>query len=256
VTPLASRSSGNQQAECWKITICTVGRDMSKSQPVSIHNPEQSSAKVFFTQQPAARHSGSTSPQPLLWWSHHERNNSHRTLGCMRTKNVTDILNAIPPTSGGEGITGTFGPTADDVVVFSNCSTIKPVNTPWLIGNNDNEAGLLKIDLALSGTITIPDSMWDVLNLQESTCLAALGANDSVSAGSPIWRYGYFGDFPNQEIAAGSGAWHGVEVPFIFGAPPATDAPTVEVDIGKYIRGAWVTFAKDTKNGLSICQGG
>ena len=78
-------------------------------------------------------------------------------LACVRTKNVTDILDAIPAGDTGPGaILGAFGPTAEDIVVFSNYSTIKPAKKPMLIGNNDYEAGLFKIDVALSGT-TFPD---------------------------------------------------------------------------------------------------
>ena len=56
---------------------------------------------------------------------------------------------------------------------------------------------------------------------------------------------------------AGSGAWHGAEVPVIFDNPPATlNATIAEVAIGNYMHGAWAAFAKDPETGLSSYQGG
>lgn len=171
-------------------------------------------------------------------------------LACMRAKNDTELLNAVPLIGGVNGILGVFGPTIDDVVVMSNYTTAKPAPIPLLMGNNNYEAGLFRTEFALSG-LEYPDIFWDAFNIQEFTCPAGIRANVSVAAKTPIWRYRYMGLFPDMTISSEGGTFHAAEIPIIFNTqitdPPPTEA---EVSIGKYMRGAWATFAKDPVAGL------
>jgi len=169
----------------------------------------------------------------------------------MRTKNYTDILNAIPAAaSATSGILGSFIPTVDDTVVFSNYSERTPANVPLLLGNNNYEAGLFRLDFALEG-VFFPDVFWDDFDLQEFTCPAGIRANASVAAKNPTWRYRYFGVFPDLAISTVAGTWHAAEVPIIFDTVPANPGPTAdEISIANYMRGAWTTFAKDPAKGL------
>jgi cholinesterase len=176
---------------------------------------------------------------------------SATVLSCMRTKNYTSILSSIPTASGTAGILGYFVPSVDEKVVFSNYSTRTPANVPMLIGNNNYEAGLFRTQLALAGLL-YSDTFWDDFNLQEFTCPAGIRANASVAANIPVWRYRYFGIFPDTTISSEAGAWHAAEIPLLFNTniayPPATEA---EVEIGNYMRGAWAAFAKDPQKGLT-----
>jgi cholinesterase len=172
-------------------------------------------------------------------------------LSCMRSKSYTDILNAQPTATGTAGILGYFVPSVDEKVVFSNYSTRTPASVPMLIGNTHYEAGLFRTLFALGGLI-YSDVFWDDFNLQEFTCPTGIRANASVSANIPTWRYRYFGIFPDMTVSSEAGAWHASEIPLIFNTNiPAPAATTAEIEIGNYMRGAWATFAKDPKNGLT-----
>lgn len=108
-------------------------------------------------------------------------------LSCMRTQNYSAILGAVPVLKGADGILGMFNPTVDETVIFSNYSAITPAAVPILIGSNDYEAGLFRIQIAL-GDILYPDAFWNTLNLQSFTCPAGVRANASVAISSPVWR--------------------------------------------------------------------
>lgn len=175
---------------------------------------------------------------------------SASVLSCMRSKNYTAIMAALPSLGGTAGILGSFGPTADDKVVFSNYSSRTPASVPMLIGNNNYEAGLFRTEFALAGII-YPDAFWDAFDLQEFTCPAGARANASVAAHNPTWRYRYFGIFPDTAISPEAGTWHAAEVPLLFNTNIPTPAATpAEIEIAAYMRGAWTTFAKDPKQGL------
>ncbi|KAN0091824.1 alpha/beta-hydrolase [Hyaloscypha variabilis] len=187
-------------------------------------------------------------------------------LACMRTKNYTDILKALP-SSTVTGSTG-FGPTIDDVVVFSDYIARSTagnfIKKPMLVGNANNEVGLFRAIAAVEGQVGIFTEAYDTaFNLLVFTCPAATRANISVANGVPTWRYRWFGEFPNTIITTvpDSGAWHASELPILFdytppsglGIPASTPA---EIAIGSYLRGAWATFAKDPVNGLKTYSGG
>jgi cholinesterase len=191
--------------------------------------------------------------------------NGATVLSCMRTKNYTSILQALPSS----GITGSvgFGPTIDNVVVFSDylkrSSAGNFIKKPILVGNADYEAGLFRAVAALEGMASqFPDIYWVYFNIIAFVCPAAARANISVANGVPTWRYRWFGEFPNTIITTvpDSGAWHASELSILFNNNPS--GPGIpgntpqEVAIGSYLRGAWATFAKDPVNGLKTYSGG
>jgi cholinesterase len=182
---------------------------------------------------------------------------SAQVLSCMRSKDYQDVLDAIPPSSDLVSIIlGYFGPTVDDVVIFSNYSERTPSDIPLLIGNNNYEVGLFRTEFAITG-LTLPDRLWDAIDLQEFTCPAGIRANASVVAKNPTWRYRYFGVFPDLAISTEAGTWHAAEVPILFDTMPINPAPTAEeISIANYMRGAWATFAKDPEKGLSTYKDG
>ncbi|TVY24137.1 Acetylcholinesterase [Lachnellula hyalina] len=176
---------------------------------------------------------------------------STSVLSCMRSKTSTAILGALPAASGIAAVLGYFGPTIDDTVVFANYSERTPAKLPVLVGSNNYEAGYFRTEFALAN-MTVPDLYWDEYTLQDFTCPAGIRANASVTANSPIWRYRYFGDFPNTRISSEAGAWHGAEMPIIFDTMPSDPASTPEeISISSYMRGAWAAFAKDPVKGLT-----
>ncbi|KAF5879482.1 putative carboxylesterase protein [Botrytis fragariae] len=177
---------------------------------------------------------------------------------CMRTKNTTEILSGISVTTdspGSFGILGSFLPTVDEIVVFSNYTERSLAGNftskPLLIGSNDDEAVLFVTANALQGVST-SDAAAQVINLIGFTCPSGYRANYSTQANVNTWRYRYFGSFPNTMIVPNAGAWHAAEIPLLFDTNLANPPETTEqIAIGKYMRGAWAAFAKNPENGLT-----
>lgn len=196
----------------------------------------------------------------LAWWNVTQAlgcggSSSSNVTACVRTKNTTEIVNAISATSGSGGVLGSFGPTVDEIVVFSNYTERSLAGNftkkPMLIGNTENEAGLFIATSSLQG-LSYPDDVWKSFNLLSFTCPTGYRANYSIQAQVPTWRYRYFGAFPNTEIVPNAGAWHSADIPILFDTNIANPPDTTEqTAIGKYMRGAWAAFAKDPENGLT-----
>jgi cholinesterase len=180
-------------------------------------------------------------------------------LSCMRSQNWQTIQEAIPTGTGISSVTGGFGPTIDNIVVFSDyierSAAGKFIKRPLFIGNNNYEIGLFRVLFGLQN-VTFTDAEWDYLGFVLFTCSTHYRALASVTNGVPTWRYRWFGNFPNLKLTTvpDSGAWHGSEIPIIFGTDmdiqnlvPRTPA---ESQIATYMRGAWAAFAQDPENGL------
>jgi cholinesterase len=135
-------------------------------------------------------------------------------LACMRSKDWKSVLDALPVRSGVEGVTGGFGPTVDEIVVFSNyperAAAGNFTKRPLLIGSNANEVGLFRVTFGLQN-VTYPDAMWNMLQKQIFTAPIGMRALASANNHAPVWRYCYFGDFDNLKLSTkpDSGSWHG-----------------------------------------------
>ncbi|ESZ90910.1 hypothetical protein SBOR_8701 [Sclerotinia borealis F-4128] len=156
----------------------------------------------------------------------------------------------------------TWLPSIDNILVFPDYparSAAGNVTTiPLLIGNTDNEAEVFASQTLMSGK---PNQNWSLLTNQTFACPAAARANISASLGAKTWRYRYFGNFPNLQIQIGvdAGAFHIADVYSIFASwptgPGIPAATPEEIELGRYMRGAWATFAKDSQKGLLTYQG-
>jgi len=176
-------------------------------------------------------------------------------LTCMRNVDVDALLSVIPQ-GGVNAFVSPFGPTIDNTLIFSDYSEQAPASIPVLAGNNDYESGLFRTQFALFGQ-TLPDSLWDAYDLAAYTCPSGNRANASLATGNPTWRYRYHAIFPNTNISSQGGAWHGAELQLLFGTTHLTGNDTAEeVAFGKYLQGAWTTFAKDPVEGLLTYENG
>lgn len=173
------------------------------------------------------------------------------TLACMRKKSITEILTA-------SAASAPFGPTADSKTVFADYASLgasgKFIKKPMLLGNNDYEAGIIKVIFGAMGkTQTL--LQWAILNLQTFTCPVRNAANYRAANDVPVWRYRYFGEFPNLRLTndPSSGAWHGAEIANVFGTAEEAGLPNTkaEVAISQYIMRAWASFAKNSATALS-----
>ncbi|KAF9877562.1 carboxylesterase [Colletotrichum karsti] len=171
---------------------------------------------------------------------------------CMMNKTAEEIISkGLSPKDAGLGSADglSFAPTVDDALIFADYSGRTSADGGYVIGNLENEAGLFKL-----GSPDTNETYWLGLNNVAFTCPAGRRAARAVTAGHPTWRYRYFGDFPNLVITTTppSGAWHAAELPILFNTVPqdAIKSTAQEVAVGKYLRGAWAAFAKNTKTGL------
>ena len=178
--------------------------------------------------------------------------NSSQILLCLQKKDVKDLYAAIKSNK--------FQPTVDDITGFADYPSLskagKFAQLPLLIGNDDFEAGAFIPVSALYGE-THTHEYWVNFSNSEFACPVGVRANVSVCHGLPIWRYRWFGNFPNTRLITNpdSGAWLISEVPFIWntlpagpGIPPDT---AEEISIRKYTQGAWAAFAKSPTDGLT-----
>ncbi|KAF2401250.1 alpha/beta-hydrolase [Trichodelitschia bisporula] len=231
------------------------------SDPIAAGAIAQSGTAVSFTSTPAP------SNNTAAWY------NASATLGCggpgtpltqsvacVRGKSTTDLLSAIVVNDPIASVLGNFGPTTDGVSVFADYATRgqagKFAKIPLLIGNNDYEAGLFRL-LALGAGRSFPDAAWCLFNADIYTCPASTSASWRARNGVPVWRYRYYGEFPNTRLTwkPNSGPWHGAEIPVVFGTEEGSSAGVpdtpAEVEIGKYLQSLWAGFAKDPKGALS-----
>lgn len=183
--------------------------------------------------------------------------NTTTTLECLQSKDVKDLYAAIGQNS--------FGPSIDGITGLADYPGLskagKFAKLPLLIGNNDFETGAYIPISALHGS-TQSHEAWVSFANSEFACPVGVRANVSVSHELPVWRYRWFGNFPNTRLYTNpdSGAWHSSEIPFIWntlpvgpGIPPDTKE---EISIRKYMSGAWAAFAKSPEDGLNDYRGG
>ncbi|KAJ0160277.1 Cholinesterase, partial [Colletotrichum tanaceti] len=168
---------------------------------------------------------------------------------CMLLKSPAEIVNGITASGTGAPGAAVFAPVVDDTLVFADYGGRASANGGYIVGNDDNEAGLFKL-----GAPTINETVWTGLNLVSFECPAARRATRAAAAGHPTWRYRYFGDFPNMVLSTtpSSGAWHTSELPILFDTTPQSPIVNTpqETDTGFYFRAAWTAFAKNPSTGL------
>ncbi|KAL9016369.1 MAG: hypothetical protein Q9185_006288 [Variospora sp. 1 TL-2023] len=173
------------------------------------------------------------------------------TVACMRQKPMADILGATataPP----------FGPTADGKTVLADYTVAgsqgRFIKKPMLLGNTDYEAGMMKV-LFGSQNRTLTLDEWAIVNLQYFTCPVASAGQWRAQNNVPVWRYRYYGEFPNLRLTIdpSSGAWHGSEIATVFGTAPLAGLPNTaaQESITRYIMSAWAAFAKNPSSALA-----
>jgi hypothetical protein len=180
-------------------------------------------------------------------------------VSCFRQKPFQAILNATKVADPLAAVLGNFGPTIDEKTVFSDYDDRAEngdfVQRPYLVGNNNYEAGLFKI-LGIQRNITAQE--WCLFDAAVFTCPAAKAAAYRAKQKINTFRYRYYGDFDNLRLTdkpplGPSGAWHGAEIPIVFrtavDASQEANTPD-ENEISKYLHGVWAAFAKDPEHAL------
>ncbi|KAI9043066.1 carboxylesterase [Aspergillus affinis] len=179
---------------------------------------------------------------------------------CLRQQSYGDILKAVakvPAASSPALPQPVFHPTVDNVTVFGDyaerSAAGKFAKLPYLVNNNDNEAGYYRVN-AFAASLTLTNEDWNQFNLAAFTCPSDQAAKDRAANGVPVWHSRYFGDWDNMRLYPTSGAYHGVDLPMVFGNSKdisAVSTSTGERQFSKHMASAWVAFARDPQKGLT-----
>ena len=122
------------------------------------------------------------------------------------------------------------------------------IDKPLFIGDNDYEARHHQIFFSAMGK---SQSLlnWAILNSKTFTCLVGDSAPHCTLNQSSVWRYLYFGEFPNLRLTKNpsSGAWHNSEITNVFGTAEEAGLPDTDSEkaMSEYMMGAWAAFAKN-----------
>ena len=183
-------------------------------------------------------------------------------VSCMRAVDTFALLNAsakVKPLPSVALAQPVFHPTVDNITVFENYSALSAAGAfakiPYLAGNNDNEDGFYHI-AAAGQMINLTAEQWQLWDLEGFTCATAVEAAARVKAGVPMYRYRYFGDWPNLRLYPGSGAYHGSDLHMIFGGiediiGPGMPNTRYENWTKEYMMWAWASFVRDPADGLA-----
>ena len=127
---------------------------------------------------------------------------SDETFQCMVGKPAADLVSGL-------GSELTFVPVADNGLVFEDYAARQSAKGGYIVGVNDNEAGLLYMWNPSASL-----EQWAIANQYSFNCPAAERASRASAGGHPTWRYRYFGDFPNLVLSTKppSGSYHMAEV--------------------------------------------
>ncbi|KAL8886971.1 MAG: hypothetical protein Q9215_005389 [Flavoplaca cf. flavocitrina] len=183
-------------------------------------------------------------------------------VACMREQDFAAVLDAstnIDPLPSLALSQPVFHPTVDHVTVFDNYTAMSATGSfakiPYLVGSTDREDGFYRI-AAAAENINLTEQQWLLFNLQGFTCAAARTAFARVRAGVPVWRFRYFGDWPNLRLYPGSSSYHGTDLQMLFGGIEDIVGPdfpnsAAEEKTMRYMMRAWAAFVKRPATGLS-----
>lgn len=125
------------------------------------------------------------------------------------------------------------------------------------MGSNANEAGFYAFRLAGTNTFVLNQTEQDIIGYGLFFCPVVEDAGYKSIAlaktNASIYRYEYFGDWPNLRLYPGSGAYHTSETSMVFGtmADLSGDENTaLQVPVSEYMQHAWTSFARDPAAGL------
>ncbi|KAF4780658.1 chlorogenic acid esterase precursor [Colletotrichum scovillei] len=175
-------------------------------------------------------------------------------LACMRKIPAEKLENFVATYKDSE-VTPTIGfsPQIDNKIVFANYTEKAALgelsDLPAIIGFNAAEGLFLAPYDAENG----PDpAVADALSYQFFWCPATKTTNERLAAGRTTYRYYYSAVFNNTSPRPWMGAYHGSELPMIFGthADFRGNSTAFEYELSHVMMDAYAAFVKDSTAGL------
>ncbi|KAE9368170.1 alpha/beta-hydrolase [Stipitochalara longipes BDJ] len=146
----------------------------------------------------------------------------------------------------------TFIPVADERIVFANYSQRYEMGgiseVPAIVGTNQHELNAL----AVPGSSVKYSNELDILTNSTFLCTAAASSKLRQGLSRTTYRYRYDGNFSNISPGIFTGAYHGSELPLIFGTAGEYHGGSTDYEglVGRTLQDFWLAFAKDPKDGL------
>ncbi|KAG6819427.1 hypothetical protein H0H93_011954, partial [Arthromyces matolae] len=151
-----------------------------------------------------------------------------------------------------------FAPVADARETLARSQAGNFLRVPLLLGSSQHEADVIVVAAKVTAGIAIQRLGYilsDMLTMFAFTCSVRSTALYRVKAGVPTWRYKYQGEFPNISLRPDLRAYHGAQLPIIFGTYPRPGTQNQE-DLSRFVQKTFVAFARDPKFGLSLLKFG
>ncbi|KAK0631503.1 acetylcholinesterase [Immersiella caudata] len=167
-------------------------------------------------------------------------------LSCMRQVNASAMQDFMRVYSDdGKTPIITFSPIVDNRTVFANYTALaeegKVARIPVLIGSNAQD-GEIFVPYNPDGVDT---TVADLITMTWFFCPSYQSAKVRTNAKTgPVYRYLYSGNFTNISPRPWMGAWHGAELPLVFGTHSLyRDTSTeLEYETSHAMQGAWHAF--------------
>lgn len=185
-------------------------------------------------------------------------NGSVSVLECMRAVPFEDISNFVGR-YGDSGATPalSFLPVADDRLVFSDyaarASAGKVARLPTILSNTANEASSLVPFPANNPDVGVPQEIILAIELAGFICPTYTSTLERNNVSVPVYRYQYAGIYPNLNPLAWTGAWHGEDIPLVFGTYNLVEGvgelPEVEVQTSLAMQEHILAFMRDPYRG-------
>ncbi|CCC11713.1 hypothetical protein SMACR_04696 [Sordaria macrospora] len=189
-------------------------------------------------------------------------------LACMKSSNVTAdaIITALQTENAAAGTDFTkvlfFTPVIDNATVFPDYTARslagEVAKVPTILGSNAQD-GLAFVSLNPNNTVNQTEAFEATIDF--FFCPAFKAATNRLLASVPLFRYIYFGNFSDVSPSPFLGAYHGAELPLLFGTydvfpETSTSSPPpdekLEVATSHAIQDDWVAVAANGVSGLEM----
>ncbi|CAM1511938.1 Fc.00g094510.m01.CDS01 [Cosmosporella sp. VM-42] len=178
-----------------------------------------------------------------------------KELECMQHVNGTEVLEIYNQYNASEngGRMLAFGAMADEETIFANWTERRErglvSKLPMLIGSAENDYASLYSPYDGSAP---NQTEVDALTNEYFNCRAAIASQARHGLGIPVWRYRYYGVFPNLNPLPWLGAYHASDIPMVFETSDLYGGANTpeETELSEYMQGAWAAFTRDPVDGL------
>lgn len=186
------------------------------------------------------------------------RHDSTSTLDCLRRvpyENITNFLGRYGDSGSTPALS--FLPVVDERMVFSNYSARskagKVARLPTIISNAANEGSSLVPFPAADPSSGFPQEIILGLDLAGFVCPTYSSTLERNDVSVPVYRYQYAGTFPNLNPLNWTGAYHGEDIPLVFGTYDLVqgvgEIPPLEVETSRAMQDHVLAFVMDPHSG-------